>query len=64
MITFPATNIAAPSHQSGGSDSEKITSPSSAVIMKFVDVFMMDTCVVEWPLANAWVKSAHIYAAS
>lgn len=31
-----------------------------AVMTKLDDVFMMDTCVVEWPLASAWVKSVHM----
>ncbi|KAL5883299.1 hypothetical protein ACKVWC_011550 [Pyricularia oryzae] len=60
MMTLPATSIEAPSHQRGGSDSEKMTKPSNAVKTKLEEVFMMDTWVVEFPLASAWVKSVHI----
>lgn len=60
MMTFPATNVAAPSHQSGGSASEKMAKPRTAVITKLADVFMIDTCVVELPRARAVVKSVHI----
>jgi hypothetical protein len=59
-MTFPATSRAAPTHHSGGSDSEKMARPSRAVMTKLEDVFMMDTWVVELPFARAAVKRVHI----
>ena len=46
-MTFPTTSIAAPTHHIGGNASEKMTNPSMAVMTKLLEVFMMDTCVVE-----------------
>jgi hypothetical protein len=64
MITFPATSKAAPTHQSGGSDSVKMKKPRMAVIMKFDEVLIMETWVVEVPRASALVKRAHIWRES
>ena len=59
-MTLPATSKAAPTHHKGGRASEKITEPRTAVMTKLDDVFIMETCVVELPLARAAVKSVHI----
>jgi hypothetical protein len=60
MMTFPATSKLAPHHHNGGRLSLKIMNPSTAVIMKFELVLMMETWVVEVPLAKALVKRAHM----
>lgn len=61
IITFPATSKAAPTHHSGGRDSVKMMKPRMAVIMKFAEVLIMETWVVEVPRARALVKRAHIW---
>ena len=61
MITFPATSRAAPTHHNGGRDSVKMKKPRMAVIMKFAEVLIMETWVVEVPRARAFVKRAHIW---
>lgn len=60
IITLPATNMAAPSNQSPGKDSEKIKTPRTAVIMKFADVLMTLTLVVLEARVRARVKRPHI----
>lgn len=39
----------------------KTMNPSSAVKTKFVEVLMIETCVVDVPFAKAFVKSPHIW---
>lgn len=57
---MPATNKVAPSHHRGGRLSVKIKKERTAVTMKFADVLMIETWVVDVPAVRALVKRVHI----
>jgi hypothetical protein len=54
--------MAAPANHKGGRLSRNMSSPKKAVKRKFVEVFRMETRVVEELSVRARVKSAHIRA--
>lgn len=62
MMTEPATKKLAPSHQSPGNVSRKISSPKMAVTRKLQDVLMTLTRTVLLASVRARVKSPHMMA--